>query len=280
GERRRPLRVFDLDADGADEAVLTNDTLTLVVDPGDGGAIVELSDRTRAINLVDTLARRPEAYHAEGADAPPYDRGRRGLFVDRFLAADGPPARDREIADQGDFRGRPYAMHARRAAGGLRVTLDRTAAAPGGAARVEKRIDIPGHGGAIDVRYTVEATSGRVDARFGIECNFGIFFQQQTRGAVTVGDRTLGLRRGGAGRGVDRCIIALEEPEIAVTITSDLTADVDVRPVDTISQSEKGLERTSQALACLFSWPVALAPGERFTAGLRLAVDGGSRGGA
>jgi hypothetical protein len=52
-----------------------------------------------------------------------------------------------------------------------------------------------------------------------------------------------------------------------------------VRPVFTVSQSEKGIERTAQALACLLSWPIELAPGERFVVALRLTV-GDASGGA
>src|SRR5690606_4224012 len=118
-----------------DEAVVTNDALTLVVASGDGGSVVELSDREQAVNLGDTLARREEAYHDTGADAPyVYDRGRRGSFVERFLAPGPPPARSADVIDLGDFSGRPYAMTARRQQDGATIVLTREAAAPGGVA--------------------------------------------------------------------------------------------------------------------------------------------------
>ncbi len=282
GERPRAVRVFDLDADGHDEAVLANDTLTLVVDPQEGGALVELSDRSREINLGDTLARRPEAYHPSGREAPPYDHGRRAMLIDRFLPAGGPPSRRAEIDDRGDFAGRPYTLTARRApraeGAGARAVLERTAAAPGGTARVRKQIDLAPKGGVVDVRYRVTADDGHVAARFGVELNFGVYFQQVTRGRATAGARDIDLRRGGAARNVLSASVALEGPDVAVHIESSAPVDVDMRPVSTVSQSERGLERTPQALACLLTWPLSLGAGESFDVTLRVAVDGG-RGG-
>ncbi len=50
------------------------------------------------------------------------------------------------------------------------------------------------------------------------------------------------------------------------------TAHLDVRPVYTVSQSEQGIERTPQCLACLLTWPLDLTPGSRFEVTLRLTV--------
>jgi alpha-amylase len=42
-------------------------------------------------------------------------------------------------------------------------------------------------------------------------------------------------------------------------------------PLETVSQSERGLEKTFQGIVLLFSWKFALRPGEKKKISLRLA---------
>jgi alpha-amylase len=260
-----PLRVFDLDADGIEEALLTTDALMACIAPGDGGSVVELSDRAAAVNLVDTLARRPEAYHEEGDRAPyPYDRGRRGAFLDRFLAPGPPPARSLPVIDQGGFTGAVYEMHTRRRDGRPEATLTRTAEAPGGRVHIDKVVAFDADGRTLRARYRLTGVEGDVDARFAVEHNLGLFFDEHPQGEVALGQRHFSLRRGGAARQTPEATVTLGEHGISVHMTTDRPADIDVRPVFTVSQSEAGFEEIPQSLACLYSWPLRLAPGETF----------------
>jgi alpha-amylase len=288
GERQRRLRVFDLDADDHDEALASNEALLMVVAPADGGAIVELSDRERLVNIVDTLARRPEAYHRADEFAPthemegqglrlegppyPYDRGRRGCFIDRFFPPGPPLARASEPEDAGEFAGEPYAMETRRARGSSIVTLTREAAVPGGVMRVEKTLRLDDRDGRrVRARYVLTSVSGAPQARFGVECNFAAYFPEHLAGSVTVGDVDCSLLEGGAGVGSE-LVLTLEDPSMQVTVHSDIEADIDARPVTTMSQSEAGLESIRQGLACVFTWPLRLSPGDRFAVSLDLRV--------
>ncbi|MPZ97806.1 MAG: DUF1926 domain-containing protein [Dehalococcoidia bacterium] len=274
GERRRVLRVLDLDADGTDEALITTEDLVVAVAPSEG-AVVEISDRRAAVNLVDTLARRDEGYHGTGDDAPyPYDRGRRGCFVDRFLPPGRAPGRRTPIEDAGDFEGRPYAMDARRRRGAVDVVLTREGDAPGGRGRVEKTVSVAEAGREIEARYRVSAAEGALDARFAVELNFGLLFAEHPAGELVVAGRTFGLPRGGAGRSVDECVLRMTEPPVTLRIECTRPADLDVRPVETLSRSEGGYERTAQQLAVLLSWPLRLTGDESFATTVRLSVDG------
>lgn len=272
GERRRLLRVFDLDADGHDEALVTTEAMVVSVAPADGGAIVEWSDRRQAVNLADTIARRAEGYH--DAEAPPYpsDPGRRGILCDRFLPPGPPPARRAEVDDRGDFVGGEYRMSARTTQGHARIVLDREGVAPGGRVHVEKALAIAADGARVQARYRLTGVSGLVDARFGIESNFGVCFAHDFGGNVTAGGRTFDLRRGGAVRGATRLDLAVDEPPVGASIETTRAADIDMRPLTTVSGSERGLERIQQAVTCLLTWPVRLAPGERFEVTLNLAL--------
>ncbi len=269
------LRVFDLNADGVDEALLSGDTVTACIAPNDGGAVVELSDRARAVNVIDTLARRPEAYHKEGELAQyPYDAGRRGCFVDRFLASSAPPARSLPVIDQGRFAGKAYAMRARRAGKGATARLTREAEAPGGVVRVEKTIAFAdGDASTLTARYRLTGIKGTVEARFGIEHNLGLFFDEHPAGTVTLGGRDYALGRGGATRRTSEVAVHLAGHDIRVRMDADRPADIDVRPIATVSQSEAGFEEIVQCLACLFTWPVRLTPGETFEVAASLTLE-------
>jgi hypothetical protein len=54
---------LDFDADGNEEVYLTSDRYSALVDPSDGGTISALDLRTTNVPLINSLMRRPEAYH-------------------------------------------------------------------------------------------------------------------------------------------------------------------------------------------------------------------------
>ncbi|MEX2099878.1 MAG: alpha-amylase/4-alpha-glucanotransferase domain-containing protein [Acidimicrobiia bacterium] len=271
GERRRAVRVFDLDADGEDEIMVTTPALVAVVDPAEG-ALVELSDRERAVNLVDTLSRREEGYHGSGAEAPyVYDRGRRACFVDRVLASGTPPGRRSDVEDVGDFEGQPYEPAVRRRREDVEVTLTREGDAPGGRLRIEKRLRFRDAGAVVEAAYRVEPAEGSPDGRFAVELNFGLLFTEHPRGELVAGGRTLALPRGGAVGALAEASLTMDALEAPLRLEVDPPADLDVRPIATVSRSEGGFDRTPQQLAVLLSWPLP-KDGAAFEATIRLAI--------
>lgn len=273
----RVLRRFDLDADGEDEVVVTTPDLLLVVDPSEG-AVVELSHRPSSTNLGDTLALREESYHDPEAPPYPYDRGRRGIFVDRFLAAGRPPARSAPVDDLGAFSGLPYAAKSRAHGDTVEVRLEREASAPGGTAAVRKTIEVASDAADIGATYRVTSTDGTVDGRFAVELNLAMLFRERAQGVLRIGARDFRLPRGGASRGAELLTLTMEDIDVSAAISVTPPADADVRPIETVSRSEGGFERTAQQIAVLLSWPVRLAPGEEFTPTVTLSLSSeGSR---
>ena len=78
------LTVSDIDGDGQQEATLTTAAMEVLVDPAEGGTLTEWSLFGPRLNLLDTLSRRPEPYHNKlrqvQAQPPPAasDAGRAG----------------------------------------------------------------------------------------------------------------------------------------------------------------------------------------------------------
>ncbi|MFA5812639.1 MAG: alpha-amylase/4-alpha-glucanotransferase domain-containing protein, partial [bacterium] len=59
------LDVADIDCCGSDEALLASDQLACIVKPKAGASLMELDFRPARFNLLNTFARRKEAYHVE-----------------------------------------------------------------------------------------------------------------------------------------------------------------------------------------------------------------------
>ncbi len=55
---------FDFDADGQDEIYFTSEKYAALVGPADGGTISALDFRPSGSTLINSLKRRPEAYHS------------------------------------------------------------------------------------------------------------------------------------------------------------------------------------------------------------------------
>jgi hypothetical protein len=89
------LTVEDWDLDGKDEVILESATLTAAIKPHVSGALELLDAREKGIDLLDTLARRPEIYHDEvpaaveaARNAPPRNVDGVASIHDRVRRAD------------------------------------------------------------------------------------------------------------------------------------------------------------------------------------------------
>lgn len=57
------IKKYDFDCDCNDEIYLKRDSLSAIIDPNDGGALISINFLPKDINISDTLTRREEAYH-------------------------------------------------------------------------------------------------------------------------------------------------------------------------------------------------------------------------
>ncbi len=60
-----PVTKVDIDCDRSDEFILRNDKITAVIKPNRGAGLAELSHMKSGLNLQDVLARREEVYHTK-----------------------------------------------------------------------------------------------------------------------------------------------------------------------------------------------------------------------
>lgn len=303
--RRCRAETVDFDGDGHDEIILRNDTLSLFLAPRQGGAALELDYYPKAFNLFDTMTRRPEAYHRlipehavadDGSHASihdgirskeadirrflHYDSYRRLNFIDHFLA----PEESLEAFASGDYDERGDFVEAP-------FDIIRTAAKPGPVAHlsrrgtvvtssgtvpvtVHKKTVLPDAGGVFEVAYSINFEGDPGDVLFGVEMNLGLQSGYTDDCAIGIPGRTLEdtrLASTGIEDNVGRVTLTVGWMPLKVSLAFSRPAQLRRFPIETISQSEGGVERTYQNTCLLPVW--RLEPGSEGTFDITLTME-------
>ena len=277
----------DGDGDGRAEVYVRTRALSVTLEPEAGGMITELGYYPAGLDVVDVLARRPEAYHDKvreraaarisdaartiheaatpkeaGLDALlAYDELRRGALIEGFFA-DGADPLD-PVAPWGKARGVIGAERLECAvqdhAGGVSIVFSRAAtdAIP---AALEKRVTIREE--VVEVRYHLRPRAGRrLTGRWAVQWNLAL-----TAGAAP--DRYFELAGrptlGSSGRVTDLSAVTMVDEWAAVEARLRWSpgAALSWGPVETVSLSEGGFERIYQGTALLLVWRLDVRPGD------------------
>ncbi len=286
----------DVDRDLSDESVLENARLWACIDPASGGSVLEIDHRPSAFNLSNVLGRNDEAFHDKvraidakgdhggGANDSPstihgeakakekglsrllaIDGYRRGSFLERFYTAGtGPGESGGNENDLAGFAAARWALGpVQLTSAGAQATLSRTSATFGGRSlRVEKTFTLQRAGAHLEAAYTV--TNGGVepiDGTFAVEFNLSLLAGDDAErfyelpGGVRARLNTRGQSDG------NTLVLADCWSKLRVLLTSERARIFWRYPIETVSQSEEGFERTWQGSCVLLGIPLKLAPG-------------------
>ena len=298
----------DFDFDGHAEVLIQSRDVSLLLHPALGGMLSEFDLRTRDHALLDVLTRRREAYHTalldgstRGASAEAtnihggvrvkeeglgtalvFDRYRRGGFQEWLLAPDATVEQHARGEAQTSFEPAALWRHEiARNSDGASVRLSREC----DGWRIEKRIDVPDEGERVAVSYICTNTSGdQRNALFLSEWNFSPPHEadgdDQIATLAPIG--TAVTEGGGAGidlagtipgsaAGLSSFAIRGSAP-YALRCDADSPVDVWHYRVDSISSSERGVERVAQGIAIAIVRALDLAPGASVTFGFVWSV--------
>jgi alpha-amylase len=283
----------DLDSDSLEEVEMTSPAMTLTVDPVDGGSLVEWDWNERRVNLVNVLTRRPEAYHRQLLQGPGgaeehssestvetihtqrvrtkeagldrvlvYDRYRRTSFIDHLLLPEisiDAFARG-EYQECGDFITQPYLPHLRQDREQVQLTLVRDGEASMGETRVpvriEKQFTLTRDPAQLVVSYRI-STSQEQPLRFifGVETNWGM---TDPSAAVVLNEVSGAAREIRAVPGIGEIVLKEEGWHGSVRMTLSIPAHLWHFPLEAVSNSEAGFERTFQGMSLLCRWPLEI----------------------
>jgi 4-alpha-glucanotransferase len=273
------LEITDFDCCGSNEAILANENLSCIVKPSAGGGIVALDLREKRFNIINTFARRKEAYHVsahhesgKSSDGVPsihdigkdirelakhivYDSAPRYAFIDHAFTAE--PNWEKLADDQslqtGSLHSLRYEISAHsRKSGSTAVTMSGKAHLSGGAdLAIAKTISLDS-GNNVTVHYRIDKHGdGPAPAWFATAFNFtllaghdeGRYFQW---GEVKPATVFMDERR------VLANVHEIAAKDRAFGFEIRLLAKCErmvLAPVETVSQSEKGFDKLYQGSA-------------------------------
>jgi alpha-amylase len=209
---------------------------------------------------------------------------RRSSFLDHFLAPGGAPeafARG-QVRELGDFVNQAYdaALEPGEGASGSAQPVVVRLARDGHVwiedvhahVRVEKALTIPAGRTALGVSYRVSNRSeAPLIADFAVETNWGTMGPDAT---VVVGADS--YRVGGARRIPDAAAFTLRDEGWRLAVSADVESprapSLWVVPIEVVSASEAGFERTFQGVSLLTVWPLRLEPGVTWEARLAFEI--------
>ena len=301
----------DFDGDGREEVYVTSKSLAALLRPADGGTLLSLDFRPSAVTLVNSMQRRPEAYHqrlreaSSGASGPVasihdqvrskedglerylrYDRWPRNAFRLLLFPANKTfnDYEELKLEENPALAGGTYRLLEN---GPTSISLECELPCPdcaGGGGPLElmrctKRFSFAAGAKSYDLHCTSRLSCANVQARsalIGVEIvlNFLAPREQNRYFEIPAGRHPLGWSAAlSAGDIGSRLKVVDEWQNVAVTIETPSATELWITPIETISESEEGFERVYQGSQILAVSPVELAAGKPWTGEISLRVE-------
>ena len=276
----------DYDVDGYDEYIFRGNVGAVFVHV-QGGAIIEWDLYPSATNLIDTLARRPEAEHddlrraekggkvlvgkAAEKDAKSiheavrakerglsklleYDPARRALFQDSFQVGKDEPV---------NLHAAYYSLAPQREARTVSLTLEPPAkllaSVPGLGMR--KDIRIADEGVAAGVRYRLRNDGDEtIELTFTSASNIGLLNENDPGDTIALGTKRTTAGKPLETKNVTEVVVHSGSRHFDLTLAIDPPAIVATKPIYAVSNSEHGFERIYEQLEITMTWNVEIEP--------------------
>lgn len=295
----------DYNFDAQREIRLVNDQLVTLIAPAAGGQMYELDVRAICLNLLATLARRPEAYHRkvvacaqnhdqndgvasihdrvickqEGLDQYlRYDAFPRKSLVDHFYDEDL-SLNDLIVGDdveRGDFVQAPYEARVRRNPDRIQVVLKRTGSVGETEVTITKGVTLIAGRSAMEIAYMLEGLPMDRTLHFSVELNFAglppkaedrfFYLKDPTEPQGHLGTQ-LDLQD------VDQLGLVDQWQGIDLRWSSSRPAGIWTYPIETVSQSEGGFELVHQSVVVQPHWRVRGDAAGRWSVTMQLEID-------
>jgi alpha-amylase len=283
----------DFDFDGRPEIRLTSDLLDCWLAPARGGILYELDLRSQRHNLLATLDRRPEAYHAQVLAGPGaarsivdasqvakfkqeglermvrYDRARRKSLVDHFWDVDVTAGAIVEgvAPERGDFAEGVFESVIHQADGRVELRLSREGNAWGIPFAISKTIAVAAGSPTIEIAYTLSGLPADFRQHLAVEFNFagmpaqadGRFFYDASGVALGELGTCLDLESAALLGLVDDWL-GIDAAVAIHPASNGADAGIWTFPIQTVSQSEGGFELVHQSVVVMPHWIVTPDP--------------------
>jgi alpha-amylase len=298
----------DYDSDGFEDILVSTRDYNVYITPGRGGSVAEIDYKPKNFNIADVMSRRPESYHRKLIHASDdtakavksiheitrvkeegleqklhYDSYDRLCFLDHFFPSDTTlnEFADAKYRELGDFVGHPYTLQT---SGTIRdalmLTLERRGRLLGSeqpAPIFVKKVYAISNDTGIATRYIISNDDVSVKSiSFAIELNLTLLAGDSEDRYYEVPDVRIKQNRMNSTGALDSVkLMRLVDKwmNIAIRIECKPAATLWRFPVETVSQSEGGFEKTYQGSCITAVWPVTLERAGSAEASILLRVE-------
>lgn len=281
----------DYNLDGYNEVRLANDQLALLVAPNAGGMIYELDVRRAEHNLLATMQRRPEVYHAcitefanrhqddpslasdPGSGNPDngkcsqlpshlqYDHYPRKSLLEHFFDNDLElqSLASGAAIERGDFVAAAFEAKLRRAVNKVQLQLTRDGNAWGIPLRLTKAVTLEAGSSSLDIAYLIEGLPQNRQLHLALEWNFaGLpagaddrFFASEHEGRLGDLGNLLDLPS------IDEIGVIDQWRGIDIHLRFNRPTRLWAFPIATVSQCEGGYESVHQSVCLMPHWLIS-----------------------
>lgn len=293
--------IADYDGDGYQEVLVGGPEFNVYLSPREGGSIFEWDDREAAYNLLSSVSRKPEAYHREmladsspqgsgqnpevrsihdvvrikekNSEKPVYDRLPRSSLIDHFMerGVTLDNFEKNEFADCGGFSCGPYEFSINVEGKSFSIILRRTGDVTTGVShayiKLEKKVTLAFDSRSLEVVYKFSSqSSSAFEMVFGSEWNINLLGGGHNEAAYyrvegqKLADPRLDAR--GCINGVQRLFMGNGLLKIEMCLKLDRPLTIWRFPVESISNSEGGVERVYQASCVVILLPLVIEAGK------------------
>jgi alpha-amylase len=295
--------IEDVNADGMNEAVISNNFLKAYFCLQEGGTLYELDHKPTSTNIMANLCRRYEAYHDkiplasvddvyDGARTIhnmysakegglehylTYDWHRRSSLIDHVMGKDvtWESFYRCQYVEPGDFVKEPYQAILKNDQKTSKLSLLRKGhfwkGGVGLPLTVEKTIQLNRNESTISFDYRIDGNVAD-NFLFGVEFNFSFLGNGGER-YMDFGTGKIPLTAKGIYKSTNKIIFYDPYQDINPAIQFDRSISVWTFPVEVVSLSESGFERNYQSTMCMPMWDIDLTNGPR-NIHIELSVDG------
>jgi hypothetical protein len=297
------VEILDYDADGANELLFTSPESQALLKPSDGATIAALDFRPAAATLVNSILRRPEAYHtrlreaagkpATGAVASIHEQTRvKEPGLERFLRYDRWPRHAFRVMifDPSRTHADYETLELREDAGFAGGAFTVKSSAPHDAELFRSdalSLDGKTAASAPNVLLTKQYSFGPAPHGFEVACEIGLKLKEPLERPVAIGIESVinllaptepdrffetpagkkNLRFSGSLPGP---ILRMEDgwQRVRIALHAPLVEEFWVAPIETVSESEGGFERVYQGSQILALWRPPLTTQKTWSARL------------
>jgi len=287
---------FDFDADGRDEVYFTSEKYAALVAPDDGGTVSALDFRPSGATLINSLKRRPEAYHGAlknlgkngaGEVQSIHDQNRtkedgleRWLQYDRWprhcfrllVFGQNKTYEDCNVIQLGEDEALAGGKYQAKNISDRGVTLESCESA-GWPAKKVLTFHSTENGFDVECELALRRNSPEAASiNVGVEVVINFLAPSAPDRYFQSDGKRFPLRMAAAAPAADLSVVD-EWQQVRAKIEAPGAREFWILPIETVSESEEGFERIYQGSQVIAVWPVELAAGAEWKGRMALRVE-------